>query len=71
MYKKQNIILKSVFNVITKLKMMRFILSNLALMIIGANADWKVVWEDNFDGKELNTSEWHFDGNPGCGKRFN
>jgi hypothetical protein len=51
--------------------MMRFILSNLALMIIGANAGWKVVWEDNFDGKELNTNEWHFDGNPGCGKLFN
>ncbi len=50
---------------------MRFILSNLALMIIGANAGWKVVWEDNFDGKELNTNEWHFDGNLGCGKRFN
>ena len=50
-------------------KIMRLILS-LALFIIGTNADWKVVWEDNFDEKELNRSDWHFDGNPGCGINF-
>jgi len=30
----------------------------IAALILGTRAEWHLVWEDEFNGDELNTSEW-------------
>ena len=49
--------------------MQTFKLDNHADSVLPENKNWKLIWNDEFDGTELDTSKWGFRLNF-WGKRF-